>query len=134
MPELPRLACDALRVARSPNGGQHVSTRALDDEGARAEIGSRRVMHRLRLAGQDRLVEQEPFARPELPVGDQLISGLEDDEVAFNDLVLRERPGVSVAHDGRCGNNQRREAVEGPLRPYFLDDPDQRVRHQDSQE
>ena len=86
------------------------------------------------LAGQDRLVEREPVAALERPVGDDLVALLDQDEVALDDLVDVDVPRRAVAHDRGVRRDERREPVERPLRAHLLRDADAGVGDEDREE
>src|SRR5207237_1019016 len=73
--ERARLAGDARRVARGADGGDGVGAYAFDDERARADAFPLRARDRLRLPGQDRLVERQSLALDEHAVGRDLVAG-----------------------------------------------------------
>jgi hypothetical protein len=132
--ELARLACDPLRVAVLADRGDLVGPCPFDGEGARAHLLALSADDRPRLAAEDRLVERQPLARDERPVGDDLVAGLDVDEVADHDLLDRDLSLLAVADDGCVRGDEGREAVERPLRAQLLRDPDRRVGDDDPEE
>ena len=77
---------DARRVTLLTDGGHEVGARALDRERAGLDLLARALRHRLRFAGEDRLVEREPVAAPKRAVGDHLIACVEQHDVAVDDV------------------------------------------------
>jgi len=132
--ELLRLAGELDRVAVLAHGGDAVCPRALDREGARADLLAAAARDRRRLAGQDRLVDEQAFAPLERPVGDDLVARLEPDEISLDNLLDRDAALLAVADDEPGRSDERGEPVERPLRPYLLRDPDAGVRDEDDEE
>ena len=69
-----------------------------------------------------------------LAVGDELVAGLDDDDVAGHDLVGEELGHLAVADRLRLGGDEDRELVERPLRLQLLADPDVGVDDRDHPE
>jgi hypothetical protein len=91
-------------------------------------------VHRLRLAGQQRLVGLQAVAGAHHAVGHQLVAGPQADQVACDqfgdsDVCLR-----GVADDANPRRAKHGEPVEGDLGAQFLSDADQRVGDQDNAE
>ena len=67
-------------------------------------------------------------------VGDQLVAGLDPDDVAGDDLVGAQLDHAAVADRLRPRRDQQRELVERLLRLQLLADPDRRVDDRDQAE
>ena len=88
MPERTGLAGDPRGVALVADSGHDVGSGALDGERARAHPPRPACASTgARLPGEDRLVEREPVRRSSVPVGDDLVTGLDAHEVAHDDVV-----------------------------------------------
>ena len=131
MPELARLPRDARGVTLLADGGHEIRARAFDGERAGSHLFACVLRHRLRLAGQDRLVEREPVAAPQRSVGDDLVACVEQHDVAFDDFFDRDSPRLAVAQHVRGRRDERGEAVERSLRADLLRDADACVRDED---
>ena len=104
------------------------------DERARKHLLPRRLDHGLGFAGQQRLVDLERRRLEHLAVDHDLVPGLQLEHVVEHDLGHRRFANLAVADDPPLRRGQHREAVERPLRPQLLEDPDARVRDQDEAE
>ena len=67
-------------------------------------------------------------------VGDELVAGLDPDQVAGDDLVGAQLDQLAVADGLRPRRDQQRELVERLLGLQLLADPDRRVDHRDEAE
>ncbi len=134
VPERPGLPGDPGRVALVADRAHDERARALDRERAGADLVAGTPFDRVRLAGQDRLVEAETGRADERAVGDDLVAGLELDAVAHDDPVHRHATARAVAYDRAGRLHERGEPVERPLRPHLLEDPDRGVRDQHADE
>ena len=132
--ELAGLAHEALGVGVGAHGLRQVGARALDAVRAGAHAVSGPARDGLGLAGEDRLVEPQPLAAHHAPVGHHLVARVQQHEVPGHDLRHVHLARGAVAHHRRPRRDQGREAVEAPLRPRLLHDPDARVQDQDPQE
>ena len=121
-------------VAVGADRGRLQVALALDHEGAREHLVALVAEDRLRLAGQLRLVERDPVGADQLAVGRDLVAVLDPHQVADDDLVDRHLARLAVADDGRLGDDQRRELVEGALRPDLLEGADRDVGGEDREE
>src|ERR1039458_8469671 len=120
MPELPCLPRDTRRMTLLTDGRHEVRAGALDGERAGLYLLAFALRHRLRFAGEDRLVEREPVAAPEPAVRDHLIAAVEEHDVTLDYVFDTDSPRCAVA-DHACGRgDERGEAIECPLRTYFL--------------
>ena len=120
MPELARLPGDTCRITLLADGRYEIRTRAFDGEGAGSHLFAGVLRHRLRFAGENRLVECEPVAAPVRSVGDHLIARVEQDDVAFHDFVDGHLPRLAVAQDACGRGDESGEVVECALRAYLL--------------
>ena len=134
MPERARLAGDPRREAVLADGRDPVGAGPLDHERPRANLLTDGAPGRLRLAGQDRLVEPQVGGGQDRPVGDHLIARREQHDVVDDDLLDLDRADSAVAPHVRVRRDQQREPVERPLRPHLLADPDRRVGDDDPEE
>ena len=134
MPKGARLSGDAGCVALRPNGLDSEASRALDGEGARTNQIPRPGGNRAGFPSQDRLVEPENLTRLERPVRDELVTWSEPYEIADDELLDLDASLVAVANNSGRRRDERGEPVESALRPDLLDDPDRRVRDEDSKE
>ena len=134
MAELPRLPGDALGVAVRADRLDGVGARALRRRTSRSERVAARARDGPRLAGQDRLVERETPDVGELPVGDDLVTGLHANEVALHDLLDLHHARLAVAHDRRVRRDERGQPVERPLGAQLLPDADAGVGDHDEEE
>ena len=62
----------------------------------------------LGLSAEDRLVQEQSLARLDAAVRDELVAGLEQDEVAHDDVLARQPVRLPVAHDGRGRHDEGR--------------------------
>jgi hypothetical protein len=130
---------DAADLGRHAGGDHHAARLAGGDQGARvrhavarAELGTPRARRfllgrRHRLAGEQRLVEQQAARVAAAHVGRHAVAGLEQHHVAGTRLAtgtLRRAPSRSTA---ACGAIRRRIASSAFLRLALLDEADQRV-------
>ncbi len=134
MPKGARLSGNAGCIALRPNRLDSEASRALDGEGARANQVPRLGGNRAGFPGQDRLVEPENLARLERPVRDELVTWSEPHEIADDELLDLDASLVAVANNSGRRRDERGEPVESALRPDLLNDPDRRVRDEDSKE
>ena len=134
MPEGPGHVCDLLGVAGLADRRHRVEPRALGRERAGTHLVPGKPGHGLRLPGEDRLVQREPVRLVENAVRDELVAGLDSDQVAGHDLFHLDRAGVAFPHDRRVGRDEGCEPVERLLRAPLLEDPDSGVRNEDPDE
>ena len=106
------------------------TTRARDDEAAGEHLIAGLLVDRIRLAGEQRLVDLERGCRPHDAVGGDLVTGAELDEVVEHDIVHRDLVHLAVAHDTHLWLAEHGELVEGALGAHLLDDADERIAHQ----
>ena len=105
-----------------------------DDPRAGQHRAPLRLRHRLRLAGEQRLVDFEVVTRQHHAVDDDLIPPSDLDDVAFDDVTGRHFAAPLGPHHGRGGAPHDHETIEGALGADLLDDADQRVAHEDDAE
>ena len=86
------------------------------------------------LAGEQRLVDGQPAGVDQRAVGDQLIAGLDPDQVAGDDLVGAQLDHATVADRLRARRDQQRQPVERLLGLQLLADADRRVDDRDQAE
>ena len=67
-------------------------------------------------------------------VGDELVAGLDPDQVAGDHLLGAQLDQLAVAHGPRPRRDQERELVERLLGLQLLANPDRRVDHRDQAE
>ena len=84
--------------------------------------------------GEQRLVHRQPTGVDQRAVGDELVAGLDADDVAGDDLVGDELDRAPVTHHLRPRRDQQGELIEGLLRLQLLADPDRRVDDRDHAE
>ena len=121
-----------VRVA-ADRGGLEPSTPG-DDDGARQHGVTRVLEDRIRLPGQQGLVELQLVRGLHPTVGGHLVAGTQLDQVVQHHRFHRNLGHGSVAHDPghRCA--EHREVIQRALRPVLLDDADQRVADEDEPE
>src|SRR5829696_10501291 len=134
MAELPRLARDLLRVAVLAHRVELVVAGARDRERAGEHPVGRALADPVRLAGQERLVDRESARVDKRAVGDELVAGLDADDVAGDDLVRRQLDDAAVADDPGARRDQEREPVQGLLGLQLLANPDRGVDDGDQPE
>ena len=134
MAELAGRPRDPLGVALGTDRRDLERPGSLDDERPRPHLLAHRPLHGGRLAGQDRLVEPEPGAREQEPVGDDLVAGREPDEVSLHDLGDVKLPRLAVPDDRRLRRHERGQRIELLLGPELLPDSDPGVRDDDPEE
>ncbi len=105
-----------------------------DDPRAGQHRAPLRLRHRLRLAGEQRLVDFEVVTRQHHAVDDDLITPSDLDDVAFHDVTGRHFAAPLGPYHGRRGAPHDHETIEGALGADLLDDADQRVAHEDDAE
>ena len=132
--ELPRLAGDLGRVAVLADRVDFIVARARDPERAREHSVAGPFADPVRLAGEQRLVHREAARVDHRAVGDQLIAGLDPDDVAGDDLVRGQLDDAAVADRLGARRDQQRELVERLLGLQLLADPDRRVDDRDQAE
>ena len=110
------------------------ATGARDHDAARQHLGVDRLVDRVRLAGEQRLVELETVGGAHDAVGRNLVARTQLEQVVEDDRLDRALVEPAVPHDARHRRAQHGEPVEGPLGPDLLHDADQRVRDQDDPE
>jgi hypothetical protein len=104
------------------------------DDAAGEHVVVRLLGHRVGLTREHRLVDLEPLTRAQDTVRGNLVAGSQLDEVIERDLLDRDFFDLTVAHDASLWRRQDCKAVERSLRPVFLHDADQGIRHQDEPE
>ena len=104
------LGADALRLVVAVAG--HA-------EAARVELGAGSARDRLRLAGQQRLVELGAV-RDQRPVRHDLVAGHQMQQVALDDLLRGDGALDSVADHGRLWRGERAKAAQPPGRDELL--------------
>ena len=73
---------------------------------------ARRLVDRIRLAGEQRFVDLEPVALIDHAVGQHLVSGLEAQQVVEHDIADCHLLVGAVPHHPRAGRVQHRELIE----------------------
>ena len=101
---------------------------ARDDHAARQHLVADLLHDRFRFPGEERLVDLQAVARSQQPVGDELIAGVQRDEIVETTSPIGISRELAVAHHPRARRVEHREPVEGPLGSPLLHDPDQRIR------
>ena len=130
-----RASVASLRAyASAPTAVAWNATRARDDDAARQHLGVDRLVDRVGLAGEQRLVDLEAVGGAHDAVGRDLVAGAQLEQVVEHDLLDRDLVELPVADDARLRGAQHGELVERALGPDLLDDPDQRVGDQDDAE
>ena len=97
--EPPRLVRELARVRVGADPRRLEPAGPGDDDAARQHFVARRLGDRIRLAGEQRLVELEPVGRGHDAVGRDLVARAQHDEVVEHDLLDRDLDGLAVAHD-----------------------------------
>ncbi len=88
------------------------------------------LQDRVRLPGQQRLVQLESVRRAHDTVGGNLVPRTQLEEIVEHDLLHRDLAYGAIPHDPRDGRVQHGEPVEGALGPVLLHDADERVDHE----
>jgi len=88
----------------------------------------------VRFTGEERLIDLEALRSNHDAVDNDLVAGLEGEQVVEDHHVDRHFAFPAVADHAGPGCAQQREVVEGFLGPEFLDDPDGGVSDQDESE
>jgi len=126
----PRLRRQLRRVRLGAHPGRLIIARPGDHETARQQAITGPLVHRLGLAGQQRLISLQARAGPHDPVGDQLVTGAHIDQIIGDHLVDGDLPRRAVADHPDAGRADHGEPVERPLGAQLLPDADQRVGDQ----
>ena len=134
MAERPGFARHLLRVAVAANGIHLVVARAREAEGAREQPIAIALADSLGLTGEDRLVQHQATRGDDHAVGDELVAGLDPDQIAGDDLLGAQLDRLAVAHGHRPRRDQECELVERLLGLQLLANPDRRVDHRDEPE
>ena len=116
------------------DGRRLEAARAGDDEAAGEHLVAGLLVDRIRLAGEQGLVDLERGGRTDDAVGGDLVTGAELDEVVEHDVVDRDLARLAVADDAHPWLAEHRELVERALGAHLLDDADERVAHEDDAE
>ena len=87
-----------------------------------------------RLAGQRRLVDVQLALAHEAQVGRHLVAGLQQHEVAGDDLGRRQAQRLARAHHRRLGRHRLRQRLDGGDRLGLLDVADERVEEHDAED
>src|SRR5215207_8313189 len=129
--ERTRLAGDPRRVAPLPDCLNDELACTLDDERSGSNVFAGSADDGARLPCEDGLVEGDSVRVDEMTVRDNLVSRLDAQQVAGDDLVDGGCSRDPVTNDGRRRRDERSKPVERALRADFLRDPDRRVREED---
>ena len=105
-----RLFGQLARVAIRANARGPVEAAAGRYEAARHHLVARVLVDRIRLAGEQRLIELEPLGGQYVTINDHLVSWREHEHIVLDDLVNVELGPHAVAHGVRAGafNTARR--------------------------
>src|SRR4030088_723412 len=115
MSELARLPRDTRGVTLLADCSHEIAPGPLDGEGAGENFFASVLRDRLRLAGEDRLVERESIAAPERSVGDNLVACVKEDDVAFDYVFDIDHPWLAVPQYARGRRDKCCEVVERSL-------------------
>jgi hypothetical protein len=127
-----RRACAASfrAYASAPHPSRLIVARPRDPETARQQAVTGPLVHRLGLTSQQRLIGLQPLAGPHHPIRDQLIAGLQIDQVIGDQVAGSDLARRAVADHPDPGRAEHGEPVERPLGVQLLPDADQRVGDQ----
>ncbi len=100
-------------------------------EAAREHLVAGPLGDEVGLAGQKRFVDVHPPAADDLPVDDDLVAGVQHQDVTQNELGRVDGLFLAVADHRRFGPGQQRDLVQHALGAHFLDDADERVDEDD---
>ena len=114
-----------VRLRAHPGG--LVAARAGDHETARQQPVTSPLVHRLGLAGQQRLIGLQARAGAHHAVCHQLIARPQVDQITGHQLRYREFPRRTVADHPDPGSAEHRQPVERQLRAQLLPDTDHRI-------
>ena len=132
--ELLGLCGEARGEGVSTHARGDVETRSRNDEGPGHHGVSGRLVDRVRLAGEEALVDLQALGLDDLPVDDELVARPEDDEIVEDDLHGPHVHVLAVAAHHRPGLADDRQLRQGSACPVLLDDADQGVGHDDEPE
>ena len=118
----------AAAVGGDRAGEQHVA--AVAEANIRVD-GLRLLRHRHALPGQGCLVSLQVCAFDDAGVGGDLVPGLDQHEVAGNDIVGRDPLALAVADHGGLGRGKGHQCPHRLLGPRLLDIAEQGVQHDD---
>ena len=132
--ELPGLSLEPPRIGHLTHPGRPDPPRAGDREGPRQHRFAGGLGHRLRLTGQEGLVDFETLRCQHLAVDGDLVAPTYLDHIVQHDLFERDVEGPTRADDVAPRSGQHGQPIERPLRADLLEDPDRRVGHEDDAE
>ena len=115
------------------NSGGNGLAGARNDKGAGDKLVAFLLSDIVLLTGDKRFVNLDG-SLSDLAVDEDLIAERIDDEVAFDDLVLRNLTRFAIPDDGRFLLGNETHFINGFLRPDFVDDADQSVKNGDKNE
>src|ERR1700704_3704593 len=115
MSELAPLPRDTRGVTLLSDCSHEIRACTLDGEGAGANFFACVLRDRLRLAGEDRLVERESITAPERSVGDDLVACVKEYDVALDNVFDIDFPWLAVPQHARGRRDKCCEVVERSL-------------------
>ena len=129
-----RLLGQALRVDALAHSGGHHAASTRNDARAGQQLISLLLLHRARLAGQQRLIDFEARRGQDRTVHAHLIAERQIDDVVEHNVTCGNNRQGAVAQDGRLRSIDDRERVEGSLGTQLRNDADHRVDDHDATE
>ena len=123
----PRLGGELARVRVRTDCRRLEATGARDHDAARHHLQVDRLVDRVRLARQQRLVDLEAIGGAHDAVGRHLIAGTQLEQVVEHHVLDRNFVQVAVADGARLRRAEHGQTVQRALGPDLLHDPDQRV-------
>ena len=100
-----------------------------DHEAAGHQLVADLLLHGVRLAGQQRLVDREPVRLERLAVDRDLVARVQLEHIVEHDLLAGHVLALAVADHRHLRRAHEREAIERRLGSPLLDDADEDVQH-----
>src|SRR5581483_998671 len=123
-PEHPGLVGDAPGVDVGADPRHPEEPRAGDGEAPRADLVARLLGHRLRFAGEERLVDLQAPGGHDDPVGPELVARGGFDAIVDDDVGHRHVAPAVVADDAGPGGGEHGQPVDGAFGPPLAPDAD----------
>ena len=132
--ELPCVSLEAPRIGHLTHCGRSYPPGTGDHKASREHRFAGGLGHRLRLTGEEGLVDFETLRCQHLAVDRHLVAPTYLDHIVQHDLLERDVEDPTRADDVAPWCGQHSQPIECPLRADLLEDPDRRIGHEDDAE